>query len=1230
MKLKIFRLSLACIICITSLLIHTIINSKDISLQLENGDDILQTTFAKHEQKMQQNLSILLEKIKTPTNQPITYILDSIANNDNFSYYVFDKDELLTWNNAIVPINDITPNTLSNKILETANGWYFIKKHTHADISVFALFRIKSKYLYNNEYLNSSFDKSFGIDGHNKIIIDPQKDGYKIHDAQGEYLFSITNNSVERMTSNMFITDIIMLIIWLLSALIVIYEATTIISRNISSLYAALVLLLSLIGLYIWALNIDISIQMSSMFIFSAQVFAYAWWMPSLAFIFLASLCIIIFAYFLYNHINLSTIYNNQKIEAKFLASIIILFIIFTAINHCINSLIYHSTDLAIYVTSLDVSGPTLVKVSILTFLTLTLFFTFDCVYKHIANSLSISNFSIYLSIISILILLPLYFILEQFSIIFFIGFIIFNILFYIVRRRNQKVITFSTYIWLMFLSTLYIMTRLTDLNIEKEKNNRELLTDNLSIQLIREDDPVAESALLNIESKLHSDSIIITSLTRPNYNWDILDRYLRDNYFDGYLSRFDLQIIPCQGLNSKIKMTNSGEEYDCFDYFSDLIETFGTRISPNSNFYCLNDNDGRASYFGQITYDVQPNSPTNLYIELDSKPYSDGFGYPELLTNSRDRINMKQLKGYSYAKYYRGNISTSYGNYNFPPKDSWIGNVVQGEHKYVTNNGYSHSVFAVLPDQTIVLTYPTMTITQFATDYSFLFLIMLIISIITLYILGRRHNNYFQITSIQERIQAAFVILILALLTVFCFTIGLRAAQRFEQDSQKRMTQLLNAVKNMVAIEFSDSYNFNPNDIDNLLQRANTLFSIDAHIYSLEGKLIGTSRREFFNNGVTSQLINSKALIELQNNQSANEIFINERIGDLTYFSIYSRMTDFDGHVTGYINIPYFTDVNAMRNQLLSTFVPVTNSFLLIILLTILFSYFVARSITKPLLYLSNNIRKVGLQKNNEKIQYPNNDEIGLLVAEYNRMLDELAYSAEKLAASERELTWREMARQIAHEIKNPLTPMKLSVQYLIKAWDAKRDDFDTFIRKVANTLTEQIDQLSYIASQFSNLAKMQNNVPLAPVDIAERLANTILLFERSENAEITFSQKVSSAIVYANADQMTSVFNNLIKNAIQAAKPDETIKIHATIDIIDNKAHISISDNGHGIPPEIQEKIFKPNFTTKSTGMGLGLAIVKNIIVNSHGEIWFETQVERGTTFFIEIPIIEQNTEQ
>jgi nitrogen fixation/metabolism regulation signal transduction histidine kinase len=259
-----------------------------------------------------------------------------------------------------------------------------------------------------------------------------------------------------------------------------------------------------------------------------------------------------------------------------------------------------------------------------------------------------------------------------------------------------------------------------------------------------------------------------------------------------------------------------------------------------------------------------------------------------------------------------------------------------------------------------------------------------------------------------------------------------------------------------------------------------------------------------------------------------------------------------------------------------------------------------------------------------NEKIPWSRQDEIGQLVAEYNRMIEELERSANMLASSERERAWREMARQIAHEIKNPLTPMKLSAQYLEKAWLEKAPDWDQRLARFTKTIVEQIDALSVIATDFSDFAKMPE-VNLEKVDLEEVIQFVLGLYLDTTPIRFEFKSGGSRLHILADRSQIIRVFTNLLNNAVQAIDDQANGVIMITLEKDQNQVVVIIEDNGCGIPGDRRDRIFQPDFTTKTSGMGLGLAIVKAIMTAMNGEIGFTSKEGQGTVFIIKFPITD-----
>ncbi len=288
--------------------------------------------------------------------------------------------------------------------------------------------------------------------------------------------------------------------------------------------------------------------------------------------------------------------------------------------------------------------------------------------------------------------------------------------------------------------------------------------------------------------------------------------------------------------------------------------------------------------------------------------------------------------------------------------------------------------------------------------------------------------------------------------------------------------------------------------------------------------------------------------------------------------------LRNFENKVIGYLNLPYFARQDELRKEIATFVVAIVNIYVLLLVLVVITAIFLSNTVTAPLKLIREKLSKIRLGKKNEIIEWKGNDEIADLVAEYNRMVNELTESAEKLARSERETAWREMAKQVAHEIKNPLTPMKLSTQMLKRAWDDQADGFDKRLERYTQNLIEQIDTLSHIATEFSNFAKMPK-MKLERVDLQALISSAVEFHQGEGGVNIHFERELYFA-TYVNTDkeQMLRVFNNLLRNAIQAIPENRNGEIHIRLLQKGNNYQLSIADNGSGIPAELKDKIFSP----------------------------------------------------
>jgi len=288
-------------------------------------------------------------------------------------------------------------------------------------------------------------------------------------------------------------------------------------------------------------------------------------------------------------------------------------------------------------------------------------------------------------------------------------------------------------------------------------------------------------------------------------------------------------------------------------------------------------------------------------------------------------------------------------------------------------------------------------------------------------------------------------------------------------------------------------------------------------------------------------------------------------------------------------------------------------------LVVTIVLAYFISRFVTRSIETIRVKIGQTGLLKKNEKI-YLNNatKEIDSLVNSYNKMIDDLEDSAERLAKTEREQAWQEMAKQVAHEIKNPLTPMRLTVQSFQKNSGLKSEDEKLKLNDFCEILIEQIDTMSNVATSFSDFATLPKT-QLEKTDLVEATKKVVEIFEQNN---ITLDTSNENIFVKLDKEQWIRVMTNLIKNSIQAIPYDRESNIQIKITESSKKVKIVVSDNGLGVSAKNREKIFEPKFTTKSDGMGLGLGIVRSIINSHRGKISYKSKNNKGTDFTISLP--------
>ncbi len=456
---------------------------------------------------------------------------------------------------------------------------------------------------------------------------------------------------------------------------------------------------------------------------------------------------------------------------------------------------------------------------------------------------------------------------------------------------------------------------------------------------------------------------------------------------------------------------------------------------------------------------------------------------------------------------------------------------------------------------------------------------------------------------------------------------VGLANYQYREQAREYHIKRLLrkeNTIKATIENELDrTTYVVETKDLPkifkNQIYNIRDIHRLDIEIYDLKGKLLTSSSPTFINDDTNYDL--SKKIIEGIENSIDHRYLENRIIKDEKVQDSYTYIIDKKFKPIGILGLPYLQD-NTEQNNELTEFLNrlITYAFLPIVLFAIAIGYWLSRYITKSIKEVSDKISKTALGSRNEKVEVANTSkEISTLVNAYNSMVDKLEESAIKLAKSEREEAWREMAKQVAHEIKNPLTPMRLTVQSFQRKFDPLDPNSKEKLNDYSKTLIDQIDTLTTIASAFSNFAQMpkQQKVALNVVEVVKHASEIF-----NENY-IEFNASNNKIIAQLDKTQLIRIVTNLVKNATQALAEKENPILNITVSEQEKSVLIIVKDNGKGIEEEHINQVFEPKFTTKSSGMGLGLPMIKNIIEAYNGTITFTSEIGKGTTFTVTLPL-------
>lgn len=774
---------------------------------------------------------------------------------------------------------------------------------------------------------------------------------------------------------------------------------------------------------------------------------------------------------------------------------------------------------------------------------------------------------------------------------------------------------------WLIYFS-LFTMIVFQWGNRDKEIDERL----NFAQALANERDLAMEEQFGNVEKAILDDDFFntyfsSTFISRRQAVERIMFRYL-DNYFFG---RYDYNVA----VYSERGMPHRGEKRDFVELMGMLNKSQKTR---SEHLYFYSDIEGRYIYLARLPITKGNVLQGVIIIELLPKQTPNrGNTFVELLQMPRTRAE-KLAAEYEYALYKRDrrvfNKSTQ-----LPAVLPYAFATPSLNHDSITwVDDAPYLLYRSSSDNLSIVRLPTIGFWQMLTIFAYIFctgVVLLAMMGVVIWVVA--HVFQYDIwewqyeQSLRERIQRGIL-----LVSIFSFVaIAWITILYFRNEyTDYHKTNLTNRVKTTAQLASSQVQL----DGDSLVvlpsvQRLAELSQLDVNMYSLTGHLISSSSENVFDRRLISRQMNPVALYRLQTDK-LEQFILSERVSDFSYLSAYVVLKDERAEPIAYLNLPYDSEAsNTARAREVAQFLgTLLNVYVLFLMLAGTAALLIARSVTSPLAVIADKLRQVKLDQQNEPLEWKIRDEVGELVQRYNQMIVDLEENKQALERTERETAWRDMAKQVAHEIKNPLTPMKLSIQLLQKLFTLDPEKARKKLDSTIQSLIEQIDNLAHIASEFSNFAKM----PTAyneEFNLSELVQSVFQLFkeegQHNEAIELTLDCQNPSAWVFADKNQLMRVLNNLLKNAIQAIPEHVRGNIHLQLTTTTKKAIIAVKDNGTGISEEGKKRVFVPYFTTKSSGSGIGLAMCKNIVEQANGSIYFESKEGEGTTFFVEIPL-------
>jgi len=1183
---------------------------------------------------------ILNDSISQSSNtKGITNYLQQYLSDKPFYVYGYAKDSLIYWSsNSCVPPQPPSGEPIQLSLVKLSNGYYFLykppvssNKSIHKTISYLALIPFYHVYSIDNSYLQPGFDKYFNIDSH--IAFSPVNENLSYPVANPlnskKVLFYIyfnrfdTSGSVNIWAAIFFLIGFLLLLNFLSSIISLIHPQGFSFGR-------LLLLLVITEGLLLFIYEKTyLPAGIRNWYIFDPNYYASSQIAISLGNLFLESIVVYWLATFIRNKINLNTEPRNWFLRLLIYSSywLVIFFLSFYIVK-IFQSLVIDSniTFNLFNPFKPDLLGLVGILSLILIFFSYFLIaqkLIFNILDKHHLTKLQVSSLLVAVGISSIV------YSLFDIQLSWWVAILWILIFIFLLSANRLSKSSLSGFVHVILLLIFFSFTGASMLNYYSSKKavSQELtLADKLSDQR----DNITEYLLSENRTKVASDAFVQDYFSDINISQKNLTDRLHRLYFNTGFNRFKISYYTFDQGGQPLER----DARDAKQFNADLQNKKAIPEQPGLYYFIT-----KTGVFGYYTlYDIVKNEVIvgKLGIKLVARQFLQANVYPELLLEEKNKMP-ESVYNYSYAVYKNNALVSHGGIYNYSYYSNWSKPELSN-YKTTKEGVFNHFIYRPASTDLIVISSNRNKWNDFVSHFSYFFsiaflivIIIIVVRFVSRYTSRDRLSALFFNTSLRDYIQISFIVLIVFSVLI----IGLLTVKFFKDQYSRATSQsVLSKVQSISELStyfLNDTLHRDTSQIENLsistrlknrVDQLAEIEDIDINFFDLNGNLITTSQPGVFDNGLISKKINPEAYLALSRDRKSF-VMLNQSIGQLSFLSAYQPIFGANNKVQAYVNVPYFESEKSINEQIGFFFSLLINLAAFAIIITGLFAPFLSNQITRKLSMVAERFKLVNISKRNELINWPSNDEVGALVKEFNKIILKLEDSAQMLAKSEREIAWREMAKQVAHEIKNTLTPMKLSIQFLQRSLMDNSPDIKEQTKRLTATLVEQVENLSQIATEFSSFAKMpqpENEI----LDLNKIIASDITLFDETENVNLHFHPSPQECTILADKNQMLRVFNNIILNAIQSVPPERKGRVDVSTSIENGWVEAMVRDNGSGISEYERGKIFIPNFTTKSSGTGLGLAICKMIIDNAGGEITFESEQGIGTIFTVKLPLM------